>query len=80
MKTAISLPDDEFEAAERFAQQRGMSRSALFRTAVAEYLRREHADPQTNAINQHLRKHPMPRDEALEAAQLKAMRNIEWSD
>lgn len=39
MKTAISIPDAVFEEAERLARQRGLSRSELYATAVAEYVR-----------------------------------------
>lgn len=39
MKTAISLPDEIFEEAERLAKQRGMSRSELYAKAVAEYVK-----------------------------------------
>jgi metal-responsive CopG/Arc/MetJ family transcriptional regulator len=38
MKTAISLPDDLFDAAEEMAARLGMSRSQLYATAVHEYL------------------------------------------
>ena len=38
MKTAISIPNPLFEAAEAFARERGVSRSELYATAVAEYL------------------------------------------
>ncbi len=38
MKTAISIPDDVFDAAEEMARRLGMSRSQLYATAVREYL------------------------------------------
>lgn len=38
MKTAISLPDPLFEAADALAERLGVSRSQLFATAVAEFL------------------------------------------
>ena len=41
MKTAISLPDGIFEEAERFARERGMSRSELYASAIAAYLKAE---------------------------------------
>ena len=40
MKTAISIPDETFEAAETLAGRLGLSRSELYATAVAEYLAR----------------------------------------
>ena len=38
MKTAISIPDALFEAAERLAKRLGVSRSELYRRAVKRYL------------------------------------------
>ena len=38
MKTAISIPDSEFEAAEKLATRLGMSRSELYRRAIAEFI------------------------------------------
>lgn len=38
MKTAISMPEDVFRTAERFARERKLSRSALFTRAVEEFL------------------------------------------
>lgn len=38
MKTAISIPDPIFEAAERLAKECGVSRSELYARAVAEYV------------------------------------------
>lgn len=40
MKTAISIPDDVFEGAERTAETLGMSRSELYETAVREFIER----------------------------------------
>lgn len=38
MKTAISINEELFESAERFARERGMSRSELYATALRHYL------------------------------------------
>ena len=38
MKTAISIPDDVFDAADEMARRLGMSRSQLYATAVRDYL------------------------------------------
>ncbi len=43
MKTAISIPDRVFEAAERLAKRLGMSRSELYSKAVANYVDRNRA-------------------------------------
>jgi len=51
MKTAVSIPDDIFEAAERFARRTKKSRSRLFSDALREYLARHAADEVTEAMN-----------------------------
>jgi metal-responsive CopG/Arc/MetJ family transcriptional regulator len=38
MKTAISIPDSLFEAADRLAGRLGISRSELYRRAIMRYL------------------------------------------
>lgn len=38
MKTAISIPDEIFEEAEKAAKQLGLSRSELFTRAIKAYL------------------------------------------
>ncbi|HSN55526.1 MAG TPA: hypothetical protein VLT32_12685 [Candidatus Sulfomarinibacteraceae bacterium] len=38
MKTAISIPDEVFDAAEKLAARLGMSRSQLYATALRQYL------------------------------------------
>jgi len=43
MKTAISIPDRLFEAAERLAGRLGMSRSELYASAVSQYLDDNHS-------------------------------------
>jgi hypothetical protein len=41
MKTAISIPDEIFEQAERLAKIRGWSRSELYANAVANFVKSE---------------------------------------
>lgn len=43
MKTAISLPDEVFAAAERYAKQHGLSRSELYARALRRFLEDEQA-------------------------------------
>lgn len=38
MKTAISIPDQLFESAEKLARRRGKSRSELYSQAISDYL------------------------------------------
>ena len=51
MKTAISLPDALFLAAERQARRTQKTRSQLYAEALAEYLSRHAPDEVTEAMN-----------------------------
>lgn len=51
MKTAISLPDAVFRAAERLAKQARKSRSQLYADALVEYLTRHTPDEVTAAMD-----------------------------
>ncbi len=51
MKTAISIPNEIFQAAEKHAQHLGKSRSQLFTEAMAEYLERHTPDEITRTLN-----------------------------
>jgi len=52
MKTAISIPDDVFTQAERFAHQKKMTRSALFTAAVDEYIHHHREDDVTRKLDE----------------------------
>jgi hypothetical protein len=52
MKTAISLPDPLFVAAEQFAHERGLSRSELYAQALRFYLQTHQAQAITLILNQ----------------------------
>jgi predicted transcriptional regulator len=51
MKTAVSLPDRIFRAAEQHARRTKKSRSQLYAEAIAEYLARHAPDEVTDAMN-----------------------------
>jgi hypothetical protein len=51
MKTAISIPDDVFDDAERLAQTLHKSRSRLYGDAVREYLARHAPDRVTETLD-----------------------------
>lgn len=51
MKTAISIPDDLFDKAERLAHRSKRSRSRIFSDAVREYLARHSPEEVTEAAN-----------------------------
>ena len=44
MKTAISIPDNLFEAADSLAERLGISRSLLYRRAIEQYLKTQGQD------------------------------------
>lgn len=52
MKTAISIPDDVFRAAEATARRTGMSRSQLFTEAMRLFLRMHGEKGVTELLNQ----------------------------
>ncbi len=51
MKTAVSVPDRLFRAAEQHARRARKSRSRLYADALAEYLARHAPDEVTEAMN-----------------------------
>ncbi len=51
MKTAISIPDSLFEAAEQFAKRMGLSRSKLYAVALQEYLQAHKRDKITKQLD-----------------------------
>jgi len=51
MKTAISIPDPLFDAAEQMAKRLGVSRSELFQRAVQEFIRGHRDAGVTEALN-----------------------------
>ena len=52
MKTAISIPDDEFQKAEKLAARLGMSRSELYRSALAEFISKHSEEAVTERLNE----------------------------
>jgi metal-responsive CopG/Arc/MetJ family transcriptional regulator len=55
MKTAISIPDSVFQAAEKHAKRMHKSRSQLFSEAMVEYLERHTPDEITRMLNETLK-------------------------
>jgi metal-responsive CopG/Arc/MetJ family transcriptional regulator len=54
MKTAVSVPDDLFAQADRFAKYTRRSRSEVYSSALREYLARHGDDAVTEAMNRAL--------------------------
>lgn len=51
MKTAISIPDEIFEAADALAARRGISRSELYARAVSDWVERHRDDRVTERLD-----------------------------
>ena len=51
MKTAVSIPDDVFEQADRLARRMKTSRSALYALALSEYIARHDTDRVTELMD-----------------------------
>lgn len=51
MKTAVSVPDRLFRAAEDLARRRRMSRSRLYAEAISRYLEAHRGEGVTEALN-----------------------------
>jgi metal-responsive CopG/Arc/MetJ family transcriptional regulator len=78
MKTAVSIPDDLFADAERFAQRMKRSRSRLFTDAIREYLARHDPAAITAALNRVYGDEDEARLEAaISAASVQTLRSVE---
>jgi metal-responsive CopG/Arc/MetJ family transcriptional regulator len=78
MKTAISIPDPLFEAAEQFAHDNGLSRSELFVRALQLYLQTYQYHGITDALNQVYDQESSALDPAFAAAQARALPKEDW--
>lgn len=78
MKTAISLPDDLFEQAERLARRLSKSRSQLYAEALAEFVARHDPDVVTRAYDAVCEAIEAGPDPAVGAAGVRRLADIEW--
>lgn len=78
MKTAISIPDSIFKAAEKLANRLGFSRSELYAKAVAEYLQKHRNDGVTKKLDEIYSKESSQLDPGLQALQSASIDEDEW--
>jgi metal-responsive CopG/Arc/MetJ family transcriptional regulator len=78
MKTAVSIPDEIFEGAERLAKRTKRSRSRVFSDALQEYLARHTPDKVTQAMNQALAEIGEASDAFVSAAAGRTLQRSEW--
>lgn len=78
MKTAVSLPEQVFRAAERHAKRTRKSRSQLYAEALSEYLARHSPDEVTEAMNRVVEQIEQPTDPFVTAAGRRLLERTEW--
>jgi predicted transcriptional regulator len=78
MKTAISLPKDVFEKAERLALKARKSRSQVYCEALREYVARHSPDDVTDALNRAVEQIGQTEDRFITWASAKALARVEW--
>lgn len=78
MKTAVSIPDDIFEDAERLASRLRISRSGLYARALAEFVGRQEGDRVEEAMNQVVREVGAEVDEFTRRAARRTIGRVEW--
>jgi hypothetical protein len=78
MKTAISIPDPIFDAAEELATTLGMSRSQLYTTAIKRYLDSFSDEAVTQALNELYADSTETADPILMKMQMLSLPQEEW--
>jgi metal-responsive CopG/Arc/MetJ family transcriptional regulator len=78
MKTAVSIPDDVFEKAERLAKRAKRSRSEVFAAALREYVARHSPDEVTDAMNRVCSELGEQHDEFVNVAGRRLLQKAEW--
>ncbi len=78
MKTAVSIPNELFDIAERLARRTRKSRSRLFSDALREYVARRSPDRITEAMDQALTEIGESKDPFVAAASRRRLEQSEW--
>jgi metal-responsive CopG/Arc/MetJ family transcriptional regulator len=78
MKTAVSIPDEVFEEADRLAKELKTSRSDLYSRALKEFLARHAPDAVTDAMNRVVADVGETSDPFVSRAARLALKRTEW--
>jgi len=78
MKTAVSIPDDVFERAERVARRARQSRSEVFSRALREYVARHVPDEVTETMDRVCAEVGELRDPFVAVAGRRTLERSEW--
>lgn len=78
MKTAISLPDELFSAADSLADRLGVSRSELYATALAEFVAKYSETEVTARLDQLYANEASGLESSLHRAQRQSLGSESW--
>jgi len=78
MKTAISIPDSIFQAAENLAQRLGLSRSELYVKAMNEYLNLHKNENVTKKLNEIYASNESKIDDDILSLQTRSIPKEDW--
>jgi metal-responsive CopG/Arc/MetJ family transcriptional regulator len=78
MKTAVSIPEQVFRAAERHAKRARKSRSQLYAEALSEYLARHSPDEVTEAMNRVMEQVVERTDPFVARASRRILERTQW--
>ena len=78
MKTAVSVPDDVFEGAERLARREGRSRSEVYSAALRDYVARHEPDEIADALDRVVAEVGEGSDPFLAVAGRRILESTDW--
>lgn len=78
MKTAVSLPDDLFDAADALARKLDISRSRLIAVALAEYVAKHRSGRVTERLDAVYGTEDSRTDAAVRSAGRRTLRSTDW--
>jgi metal-responsive CopG/Arc/MetJ family transcriptional regulator len=78
MKTAVSVPDDVFQKAERLAQRAGRSRSDVYSAALREYVARHEPDDVAETLDRVVAEVGEGIDAFVTTAASRSLATTEW--
>jgi metal-responsive CopG/Arc/MetJ family transcriptional regulator len=78
MKTAVSIPDEIYQGAERLARRTKKSRSRLYADALREYLARHAPDEVTEAMSRACAEAGEAKDPFVSGAARRTLERSEW--
>lgn len=78
MKTAVSVPDEVFDGAERLARREGRSRSEVYSAALREYVARHDPDDVVDALDRVVDEVGPGIDPFVAAAGRRTLTEVDW--